>query len=44
MLSGLDGNEVDDSHQQFQEIIDQKPKKDILVEQGGKSVKVGRDA
>ena len=33
--SGHDDNEVDHFYQQLQETIDQTPKKDILVVQGG---------
>ena len=37
-----DENEVDNFCQQLQEIIDQTPKNDILVVQGGWNAKVGR--
>ena len=42
--SGHDDNEVDNFYRQLQEIIDQTPKKDILVVQGDWNAKVGRDA
>ena len=42
--SGHDDSEVDHLYQQLQEIIDQTPKKDILVVQGGWNAKVGKDA
>ena len=42
--SGHDDNEVDNFYRQLQEIIDQTPKKDILVVQGDWNTKVGRDA
>ena len=41
--SGNDDNDVDNFYRQLQEIIDQTPKKDILVVQGDWNVKVGRD-
>ena len=40
----MKGCEVDQFYQQLQEIIDQTPKKDILVEQGDWNAKVGKDA
>ena len=42
--SGHDDNEVHNFYRQFQEIIDQTPKKDNLVVQGDWNAKVGRDA
>ena len=39
-----DDNEVDIFYRQLQEIIDQTPKKDILVVQGDWNAEVGRDA
>ena len=42
--SGHDDNEVDNFYRQLQGIIDQTPKKDILVVQGDWNTKVGRDA
>ena len=42
--SGHDDNEVDNFYRQLQEIINQTPKKDILVVQGDWNAKVGRDA
>ena len=42
--SGHDDNEVDNFYRQLQEIIDQTPKKDILVVQGDWNAKVGRGA
>ena len=41
--SGHDGNEVDNFCQQLQEIIDETPKKAILVVQGNWNTKVDRD-
>ena len=42
--AGHDDNEVDNFYRQLQEIFDQTPKKDILVEQGDWNAKVGRDS
>ena len=42
--SGHDDSEVDHFYQQFQETIDQTPKKDILVVQGDWNANVGKDA
>ena len=42
--SGHDDKEADNFYWQLQEIIDQIPKKDILVVQGDWNAKVGRDA
>ena len=42
--SGHDDSEVDHFYQQFQETIDETPKKDILVAQGDLNAKVGKDA
>ena len=42
--SGHDDNEVDNFYRQLQEIIDQTPKKDILVVQGDWKANIGRDA
>ena len=42
--SGYNNNEVDNFCRQLQEIIDQTPKKDILVVRGDWNAKVGRDA
>ena len=39
-----DDSEVDHFYQQFQETIDQTPKKDILVVQGDWNAKVEKDA
>ncbi|MEW8548423.1 MAG: endonuclease/exonuclease/phosphatase family protein [Candidatus Thiodiazotropha sp.] len=41
--SGHDDNEVDNFYQQLQEVIDQTPKKDILVVQRDWNAKVGKD-
>ena len=41
--SGHDDSEVDHFYQQFQETIDQTPKKNILVVQGDWNAKVGKD-
>ena len=43
-IPGHDDNEVDNCYRQFQKIIDQTPKKDILVVQGDWNAKVGRDS
>ena len=43
-ISGHDDNEVDNFYRRLQEIIDQTPKKDILVVQGDWNAQVGRDA
>ena len=42
--SGHDDSEVDHFYQKLQEIIDQTPKKDILVVQGDWNANVGKDA
>ena len=42
--SGHDDSEVDHFYQQLQEIIDQTPKKGILVVQGDWNAKVGKDS
>ena len=42
--SGHDDSKVDHFYQQLKEIIDQTPKKDILVVQGDWNAKVGKDA
>ncbi|MEW8546458.1 MAG: endonuclease/exonuclease/phosphatase family protein [Candidatus Thiodiazotropha sp.] len=42
--SGHDDSEVDNFYQELQEIIDQTPKKDILVVQGEWNAKVRKDA
>ena len=42
--SGHDDSEVDHFYQQLQEIIDQTPKKDILVVQGDWNANVGKNA
>ena len=41
---GHDDSEVDHFYQQLQETIDKTPKKDILVIQGDRNAKVGKDA
>ena len=43
-ISGHDDKEVDNFYRQFQEIIDQNPKKDILVVQEDWNAKVEKDA
>ena len=42
--SDYDDNEIEDFYHQLQNVIDQTPKKDILVVQGDWSAKVGKDA
>ena len=42
--SDYDGNEIEEFYDQLQNVIDQTPKKDILVVQGDSNAKVGRDA
>ena len=42
--SNYDDNEIEDFYDQLQIVIDQTPKKDIIVVQGGWNAKVGRDA
>ena len=37
-------NEIEESYDQLQNVIDKTPKKDILVVQGGWNAKVGKDA
>ena len=43
-MSDYDDNEIEELYDQLQNVIDQTPKKDILVVQGDWSAKVGRDA
>ena len=42
--SDYDDNEIEEFYDQLQNVIDQTPKKDILVVQGDWNAKVGRDA
>ena len=42
--SDYDDNETEEFYDQLQNIIDQTPKKDILVVQGDWNAKVGKDA
>ena len=42
--SDYDDNEIAEFYGQLQNVIDQTPKKDILVVQGAWTAKVGRDA
>ena len=42
--SDNDDNEIEELYDQLQNVIDQTPKKDILVVQGDWNAKVGRDA
>ena len=42
--SDYDDNEMEEFYDQLQNVIDQIPKKDILVVQGDWNAKVGRDA
>ena len=42
--SDYDDNEIEESQDQLQNVIDQTPKKDILVVQGDSNAKEGRDA
>ena len=42
--SDYDDNEIEEFYDQLQNVIDQTPKKDILVVQGDRNAKVGRDA
>ena len=42
--SDYDDNEVEEFYDKLQNVIDQTPKKDILVEQGDWNAKVGKDA
>ena len=42
--SHYDDNEIEEFCDQLQNVIDQTPKKDILVVKGGCNAKVGRDA
>ena len=42
--SDYDDNEIEEFYDQLQNVIDQTPKKNILVVQGGWNAKVGRDA
>ena len=44
LKSGYDDNEIEECYDQLQNVIDQTPKKDILVVQGDWNAKVGRDA
>ena len=39
-----DGNEIEEFYDQLQNVINQTPKKDILVVKGDWNAKVGRDA
>ena len=39
-----DDDDIDDFYDQLQEVIDQAPKKDILVVQGDRNAKIGEDA
>ena len=41
--SDYDDNKIEESYDQLQNVIDQTPKKDILVVQGDWNAKVGRD-
>ena len=43
-ISDYDGNEIEESCDQLQNVIDQTQKKDILLVQGDWNAKVGRDA
>ena len=43
-MSDYDDNEIEEFYDQLQNVIDQTPKKDILVVQGDWNAKVGRDA
>ena len=42
--SDYDDNKIEEFYDQLQNVIDQTPKKDILVVQGDWNAKVGRDA
>ena len=42
--SDYDDNEIEEFYDQLQNVIDQTPKKDILVVQGDWNTKVGKDA
>ena len=42
-MSDYDHNEIEEFYDQLQNVIDQTPKKDILVVQGDWNAKVGRD-
>ncbi|WP_419623970.1 hypothetical protein, partial [Thiolapillus sp.] len=42
--SDYDDNKIEEFYDQLQNVIDQTPKKDILVVQGDWKAKVGRDA
>ena len=42
--SDYDDNEIEGFYDQLQNVIEQTPKKDILVVQGDWSTKVGKDA
>ena len=42
--SDYDDNEIEEFHDQLQNVIDQTPKKDILVVQRDWNAKVGKDA
>ena len=44
LKSDHDGNEIEEFYDQLQNVIDQTPKKDILVVQGDWNAKVGKDA
>ena len=41
--SACDDNEIEEFYDKLQNVIDQTPKKDILVEQGDWNAKVGKD-
>ena len=43
-MSNYNDNEIEELYEQLQNVIDQTPKKDILVVQGYWNAKVGRDA
>ena len=43
-MSDYDDNEIEAFFDQLQNVIDQTPKKDILVVQGNWNAKVGKDA
>ena len=42
--SDYDDDDIEDFYDQLQEVIDQAPKKDILVVQGDWNAKIGEDA
>ena len=43
-MSDYDDNEIEEHYDQLQNVIDQTPKKYILLVQGDRNAKVGRDA